>query len=427
MRKIFVIAILLFTVEAYALPSRYDLRDYGRITSVKNQGIPGPCWAFAAMGALESSWLTQYPGKAPDLSDLHTAFYCYKDPDKKRNFSSRFKSGTLRLEGNAFMPVALLARLSGPTDEKNLRYTSSLSNAQIKSLSKKSPETFRRSMRLKAAYFLSGTSVLDRENMKRLIMDCGALVVSMYSDPSNYHTMGNYYTYYDNSHGTDTNHIVLIAGWDDNFSRYNFSPKPNHDGAWLIKNSWGTSRGSNGGYFWMSYDQHIYGGTAFIAERNNPRLKHYGYDDLGYCGNAKYTWGANVFRISGKGERLKEVGFYTPLNGTEYEIYVYSHGSKKPSSPLAGRIIASLKGREEFAGYHTENLTEQIRVNEGEYFSVVLKLSVGYMPVEMKYKDYSENAEINPGESYFSHDGQNWTDGFNIGNNACIKAFTVTR
>lgn len=427
MRKIFVIALLFLASESYALPSHYDLRDYGRITSVKNQGIPGPCWAFAAMGAMESNWLTQYPGKAPDLSDLHTAFYCYRDPDKKRNFNSRFKSGTLRLEGNAFMPVALLARLSGPTDEKNLKYTSSLSDSQIRYLSRKAPEKFRRSMRLKAAYFLSGTSTLDRDNMKRLIMDCGALVVSMYSDLDGYHTRGGHYTYYDNTHGTNTNHIVLIAGWDDEFSRDNFSPKPERNGAWLIKNSWGTTRGSEGGYFWMSYEQHIYGGTAFIAERNNPRLKHYGYDDLGYCANANYTWGANVFKISGKGERLKEVGFYTPSNGAEYEVYVYTHGSKKPSSPLAGKMIASLKGRKEFAGYYAENLTEQIKMNEGEYFSVVLKLSGGYMPVEMKYKDYSENAEIKSGESYFSYDGQNWMDGFNIGNNACIKAFTVTR
>ena len=56
-RKIFVcvLGLMLFACEGYALPSRYDLRDYGRISSVKNQGIPGPCWAFAALGAMESN------------------------------------------------------------------------------------------------------------------------------------------------------------------------------------------------------------------------------------------------------------------------------------------------------------------------------------------------------------------------------------
>ncbi|MBQ3447844.1 MAG: hypothetical protein IJG37_09410, partial [Synergistaceae bacterium] len=69
MKKFFVMMILLLTVNAaYGLPSRYDLRDYGRMTSVKSQGIPGPCWAFAALGAMESNWLTQKLGKVPDLS-----------------------------------------------------------------------------------------------------------------------------------------------------------------------------------------------------------------------------------------------------------------------------------------------------------------------------------------------------------------------
>ena len=57
MKKIFacVLGLMMFAGEGYALPSRYDLRDYGRISSVKNQGIPGPCWAFAALGAMESN------------------------------------------------------------------------------------------------------------------------------------------------------------------------------------------------------------------------------------------------------------------------------------------------------------------------------------------------------------------------------------
>ena len=46
------------------------------------------------------------------------------------------------------------------------------------------------------------------------------------------------------------------------------------------------------------------------------------------------------------------------------------------------------------------------------------------MPVETKVEQYSENAVIHSGESYFSHDGKNWTDGININCNACIKAFT---
>ena len=110
-KKVFA-AMIIFTLCAgvsYALPSRYDLRDYERITSIKNQGIPGPCWAFAALGAMESNYLTQKlntDGKIPDLSEMHLAFYTYKDPDSKRNFTPLHSSGTLRLEGSAFRAAA---------------------------------------------------------------------------------------------------------------------------------------------------------------------------------------------------------------------------------------------------------------------------------------------------------------------------------
>lgn len=41
--------------EGTVLPSRYDLRDEGCMTSVKNQGSIGSCWSFATYASLESS------------------------------------------------------------------------------------------------------------------------------------------------------------------------------------------------------------------------------------------------------------------------------------------------------------------------------------------------------------------------------------
>ncbi len=418
----------LLIIFLLSIASSYDLREAGRVSSVKNQGIPGPCWAFAALGAMESNFLTQGLGKAVDLSEMQIAFYCYRDPETKRNFTSRIKSGTLRLEGNAFMTVAMMSRLSGPTDEKNLKYSTSLSDSEKKALSKKSPEKFKRSLRLRDAYFLSGNKTVSDSVKKSLIAEHGALLVSIYSDPEKYRTFNNHhYTYFNNSHGTQTNHDVLLAGWDDDFSRENFSPKPENNGAWLVKNSWGTSRGTEGGYFWIPYEQYTTGGTAFIVERNNNRLRHYGYDDLGFCKSLNYSWCANVFKLSGKKESLKEISFYTVANNTNYEAYIYFHGKNFPKSPVSGELISTLKGVQNFAGYHTVNLPESFTLNEGEYFSVVLKLSGGLVPVEAKCKNYSENAEVNPNESYFSLDGRNWTDGFGIGCNACVKAFTVSR
>lgn len=431
LRKIFaaIAFMIIFTGRAYSLPSKYDLRDHGRITDIKHQGIPGPCWAFAALGAMESNYLTQglnTDGKMPDLSEMQLAFYTYRNPRKERNFTSEIKTGTLALEGNSFKAAAFLMRLSGPTGERELKYTTQITDSQRKSLSKKEPETFRRAMRLRNVNCLSNSEVYN-STRKELIMNHGAITISFYSEPSKYHVKGKYYTYFNNSHGHETNHDVLIAGWDDNFSRDNFSPRPKSNGAWLIKNSWGEMRGNNNGYFWLSYEQYITGGAAFIVERNNRRLKHYGHDDLGFCSVLGYEWGASIFCIEGKKESLREAAFFTPDDKTGYELYVYDLGFNSPSSPVNGRIIANIKGEIKFAGYHTITLPEEFTMNHGNYFSVVLKLTKKLMPVETKIKNYSENAVVNERESYFSHDGLNWTDGKNFNANACIKAYTILK
>ena len=46
-----------------ALPESFDLRDYGRTTSVRNQGTEGLCWDFGATASIESNILTN-----PELS-----------------------------------------------------------------------------------------------------------------------------------------------------------------------------------------------------------------------------------------------------------------------------------------------------------------------------------------------------------------------
>ena len=68
---------------------------------------------------------------------------------------------------------------------------------------------------------------------------------------------------YDREEG---NHAVCIAGWDDSYSRENFTPghQPPADGAFIVKNSWGgkdspfpdynDEYGVDGtGYFYLSY------------------------------------------------------------------------------------------------------------------------------------------------------------------------------
>ena len=41
-------------------PSSYDLRDYGHISPIRNQGRCGSCWAFAFVGSYESAMAKKY-------------------------------------------------------------------------------------------------------------------------------------------------------------------------------------------------------------------------------------------------------------------------------------------------------------------------------------------------------------------------------
>lgn len=51
-----------------ALPEKYDLRDYIKLTPVKDQGPDGTCWAFSSLASLESC---QLPYEERDFSENH--------------------------------------------------------------------------------------------------------------------------------------------------------------------------------------------------------------------------------------------------------------------------------------------------------------------------------------------------------------------
>ncbi len=94
-------------------------------------------------------------------------------------------------------------------------------------------------------YYVRESVVFDTDDeIKNAIMARGALHTSMYWDDLSYRDSDQTYYY---SGGTSTNHGVTIIGWDDNKDT-----AATTNGAWLIKNSWGSSWGASG-YFWLSY------------------------------------------------------------------------------------------------------------------------------------------------------------------------------
>ena len=295
------------------IPSKFDLRNVdgkSYVTSVKNQNPYGTCWAHAASGAMESNYLMQ-GGEALDLSEMHLAWFTYINADKTkafedytyngsvayyypRNYTSLSLAQILDMGGNSLYPAALYGRLDGPVLESEAPYPFKPAYD--------TPEQYTRVLRLRDVYHLGfsnndvnvNDSATQRNIVKRRIMQNGAVVANYYETDSGYDDTNTMTSYYYKTSSRSTNHAIQIIGWDDTYSRSNFKTRPSIDGAWLIKNSWGTSSRYSG-YTWMSYANYINDGSSFIVEPADPDMKAYYYDPLGWTGGQRGGGGANTY------------------------------------------------------------------------------------------------------------------------------------
>lgn len=170
---------------------------------------------------------------------------------------------------------------------------------------------------------------------------------------------------------TRSKHII---GWDDDYSADNFtgSDTPSSNGAWLVKNSYGTSAGDNG-YFWLSYEQKISSAAVYVAADGKVN-RLYGHDTISAKDTIPYNWSAVILRANDD-EILSDISFHTRNNNVEYELYINKFGTdEEPVKPGTPENIAA-SGNIEMAGYHTVTLDEPVEILRGQYFAVILKLS----------------------------------------------------
>ena len=158
------------SAEEISYPATYDLRTSGYVPAVMNQGKDQTCWTFAAMTALKSSYLMNVAqgyyndvlGSDSDLSELHLAWFSFKNPNRKQNFAF-IKNGSIVADpaendvlnhpGNPQMAVALLARQDGPVLESSLPYSGP------KPASGKSPRDYPLALRLIRAMYIDDIDV----------------------------------------------------------------------------------------------------------------------------------------------------------------------------------------------------------------------------------------------------------------------------
>ncbi len=407
-------------------PATYDLRTQSRVTPVRNQNPFGTCWTFGTYASLESSYT---PTSFPDFSEYHLAYCAYTsvggNPAFTRQAVGAGENPIFDQGGYLVQSSALLARWTEPVNEADCPYD--VSGQRVPTGSESVVAHVQNILYL--GNDRQGDPVLNGSDVKYALQHYGAVAISMNWDDDAY--KASTASYYNPDAEAGEGHIVAIVGWNDDYPAANFATNPGSNGAWLVKNSWGTAWG-DGGYFWISYrDASINSPAVFLGEPTTNYTRNYQYDPLGWVNGYGYSsttgYFANVFTAQG-GEPLVAVSFYAGSAGAAYEISVYTNVSGGPTSGVVA--LSGQAGTLTAAGYHTIPLLIPVSLTTGQKFSVVVKLTTpGFnfpIPVEYALANYSESASAGAGQSYISPNGTVWTDTTTIDTtmNVCLKAFT---
>ena len=252
------------TISITNLPSRFNANEWGWVSSVKNQGEDNSCWTFGIASALESS-LLKYTGIEYDFSENNI----------QNSMIKYSKYGGLYTEGgNNFLAAAYVLNWFGmlPTE-----YDTYDEYGKISPLIS-SPDN----IHVQDAIIIpKRANVTDNNHIKRALVEYGALstgIKSIGKEP--YYNTKTSAQYYNNASDTNCNHIITLVGWDDDYSKDNFIITPPGNGAWIIKNSYGTSYGDKG-YDYISYYDVSFlteDSMGFIFENTEEYDTNYQYD-----------------------------------------------------------------------------------------------------------------------------------------------------
>lgn len=361
-------------VQAYGagIPEKYDARSL--IGTVRKQGSYQTCWSFAALASAEASLIKKgYATNTLDLSEYQLAYFFYHhvtDPlgNTAGDATTPMTKDFANQGGNSMFTTWALAGWQGAALESVLPYDTLSTTAQLSDTLAYGQDW----AHMQNAYWID---MDDIESVKQMVMQYGAVNIG-YRESGGYRNE-TYHSYY-NPSGSGSGHAVTIVGWDDTFSKENFNQTPEENGAWLIRNSWGTDSGENG-YFWMSYEDASISSQAFVFdfERADNYSYNYQYDGGNGISRIKINnngMAGDIFKVYGSSPQILSavsLGIYD--TNVNYKISIYK--DPEAGNPTSGTLAATQSGTTPgYAGYYTIPLKSQVILNPGHTFSVVYQL-----------------------------------------------------